>query len=235
MPTVRAQSKYPPNSHRAQVEGEERVITPEVAGNVKIDPSVPSGDTSKKLVKVTKGMVIKKKKSWLDKFANTFLGDDAKNVGSYIMWDVLIPAAKDTIVDMIKGGIEMLVYGEGRRGERIGRDRDRSVVLYNKMYRGERDRDRDEPRHYSRGRSDSRQRTDDVVFTKRTDAEETLDKMVDVIDEYNTVSLAEFYDLVGLPSEFVHNNWGWDNLSRAEVIRTRYGYALDLPEPKALD
>jgi len=231
MPNVDPIKKYPPNSRKTKENEEERVVVTETEEITKIGPSVPSGDPSGKLAKVVKGKVLKKKKSWLDGFTESFFGDDAKSVASYVLWDVLIPAAKDTILEMLKTGGEMLLFGEGRRSESVRRDRDRSIVSYNRMSGHDRDRDR---RPIERERNRSRFNFDDIVLERRSDGEQVLESLVDQIDEFGVATVADFYDLVDMTGEYTDQDWGWDNLSRAVVERVRDGYVVVLPKPYAL-
>ena len=49
----------------------------------------------------------KTKKSFLSKF----LGEGAKDVGGFILNDILIPAAKSTLYEIITGGASMSLWG----------------------------------------------------------------------------------------------------------------------------
>lgn len=195
----------------------------------------PEIEERRKLEKIVTGEIIRKKKTWLDKVTGVFFGDDAKSVGQYIVWDVLIPAAKDTIVDMVKTGVEMLVFGEGR-SDRIRRDRGRSIVTrYDAMYRG-RDRDRDSDRR-DRGmsRNRARHKFDDIIIPSRGEAEEVLSSLVDMISQYDAVTISEFYDLVGITGDYTDQKWGWYNLADAYVDRVREGWVIVFPKPEVLD
>ena len=48
-------------------------------------------------------------------------------IGDYVIWDILIPAFKSTITDIVANSVEMLFYGEPRAR---GRDRDACVDAY---------------------------------------------------------------------------------------------------------
>jgi hypothetical protein len=216
-------NKYPSNSRIKR----EREILSTTTGN---------NDIQKKVSRVTTGNVIIKKKSLADRFAQTFFGDDTKSVGSYILYDVLVPAAKSAISDMITGGIEMLLYGESR-SNRIRRDKDRSYVSYQSYYKG-RDRDRDRDRDRERQeptRNRARQRFDDIIVDTRKDAEEVLDNLLEIIQKYNVASVADFYDLVGLNGDWSDYKYGWDNLSQAQIARVREGYTFIFPRPIPLE
>ncbi|MFI5156846.1 MAG: hypothetical protein ACHQEM_11695 [Chitinophagales bacterium] len=192
----------------------------------------PNDINPRKASKVTTGIVIKKKRSLADSFAESFFGDDTKSVGSYILYDVLIPAAKSALTDMITGGIEMLLYGEPRN-DRIRRDKGRSYVSYSSMY-GDRDRNRTRERT-DVPRNRARQRFDDIIVDRLVDAEEVLAQMADIVENYGVASVADFYDLVGLNGEYSDYKYGWDNLAQAKVVRVREGYTFVLPKPFVLD
>ena len=169
-----------------------------------------------------------KKKSEVKKFADVFIAEDITSVKDYIVNDVLIPAAKKAISDIITNGIDMILYGEAK-----GRDRRRdggSRVSYTKYY--ERDRDRD----YDRGRARrSVYDYDDIILDTRGEAEDVLNRMDDLIDAYGMVSVADLYDLVGVSGNYTDNKYGWTNLRNAEVRRTRDGYLLKLPKALPFD
>ena len=169
-----------------------------------------------------------KKKSEVKKFADVFIAEDITSVKDYIVNDVLIPAAKKAISDIITNGIDMILYGEAK-----GRDRRRdggSRVSYTKYY--ERDRDRE----YDRGRTRrSVYDYDDIILDTRGEAEDVLNRMDDLIDAYGMVSVADLYDLVGVSGNYTDNKYGWTNLRNAEVRRTRDGYLLKLPKALPFD
>lgn len=160
-----------------------------------------------------------------------------RNVGMYILLDILIPAAKNTISDMVNNASDMLLFGEPKSRRR---DRERSVgprVSYTNYYdRGERDRDRSYDIRERRDRLYGRSRfnSDEVLLATREEANEVLQNMFDIFDQYNSVNVSDFLELVGLPDEYTDRNYGWTNLRDAQVRRVRDGYILDLPEPRAL-
>lgn len=190
---------------------------------------------------VTTGRVVQKKKSLGKKFAETFLGDDIESVSTYIIHDVIIPAAKNMMSDSIRNGVDMLLFGQVK-GSRTARDRNQSYVSYNNPYnqtgrtnvnkantvRNERER------QYS-NRSRSRHNFDDILLETRGEAEEVLSHLVDLTEDYGMASVADLYDLVGITSNFTDNKYGWDNLSNATVEIVRGGYLIDLPRTMVLD
>ncbi len=181
--------------------------------------------------KVTKAVVIEKNKPLLARL----FGDHMQDVGKYIMWDVLLPAAKSTISDIISNGIEMVLYGEPgtKRKGRLHRDRDRSYVSYNSIYDRQSRKSRHQERPSDRGRS--RHQFDDIIIESKSEAEEVLTVLVEAIEMYDSCAVADLYEAVGLPTDFPDHKWGWFNLSSAYVKRDRFGYSLVLPKPEPLE
>ena len=178
----------------------------------------------KKVEKVVTGKVRTKKKSEISKLKDTFISEDVSNVKSYIVMDVLIPAAKKAISDIVRDGIDMILYGDthGRRG---GSSSGASYV----SYRSYSDRDRRDDR-----RESSRTRVgydyDDIILESRVEAEEVLQRMDELIETYGIVSVADLYDLVGKSCNYTDNKYGWTNIRNAEPVRVRDGYLLKMPK-----
>jgi hypothetical protein len=76
---------------------------------------------------------------------------------------------------------------------------------------------------------------DEVVLESRGEAEEVLSNLVDSIIDYGQATVADFYDLVGIATNFVDGKWGWTDLRNASVSRVRGGYLINLPRTQPLD
>ena len=177
--------------------------------------------SDKKVEKVISGNAKVKKRS--------ALSDDIQNIKSYVIMDVLIPAAKKAISDIVTNGIDMILYpgGNGRP------KRSNANHVSYRSYYDNRDRDRRyDPETRSRRSSYS---YDDIIIDTRAEAEEVLERMDELLDTYNVVSVADLYDLVGISCSYTDNKYGWTNLRNAEVIRVRDGYFLKLPKAGPID
>lgn len=178
-----------------------------------------------KIEKVVTGKVITKKKSKISKLTGEIISEDAHSVGSYIVRDVIIPAAKKLIYDIFTDGIDILLYGESRKGgKRSTADR---VSYTNYSNRGI---IRSEPAPLS-----SRYSYDDIVLTSRGEAEDVLARMDELMDTYGLVRVADLYDLVGITGNFTDNKYGWTNIRNAEVVRVREGYMIKMPRAVPID
>lgn len=187
-------------------------------------------DTVEAPRKVIKGKAVKKKKGLGKKFSETFLSEDRGTVGEYLIFDVLIPAAKDTLTDLVGKGLEMMLYGDARsspsRSRASGRGGYRSYSKYSET-------PRKKPQISTR---DRRQLYfDDVLLETRGDAERALDYLLDRIDAYDVATVADFYDAVEVTSDYTDSKYGWYDLGDAYVKRVRDGYTIVLPRAEYLD
>lgn len=190
-------------------------------------------EEKKEIRQITRGKVVKKEKSLSKKMSESFLGDDSKDVGSYILHDVLIPALKDTISDMVTGGIEMLLFGKSsNRSRSRGSTSKYGKVNYSSYSSSPSERS---GAHKISNRARTKHDFDEIVLESRGEAEDVISCLVDLIADYEMASVADLYDLVGIPSNYTDNKYGWTNLSSAGVRRVRNGYLLDLPRTEQID
>ena len=199
-------NEYQGNSHKSKEEAS-REVAP-----------------AKKVQQVAAGKP--RRKNEVRKLADAFITEDVHSVKDYIIQEVLLPAAKKAISEMVSSGIDMLLYGEAKSKNR---NRNESRVSYTKYYERERDYDRG-TRTRARGYD-----YDDIILDTRREAEEVLDRMQDLIDNYGMVSVADLYDLVGINGSYTDNKYGWTHLRSADVQRVRDGYLLKLPKALPFD
>lgn len=198
---------YKPNSHRSKEN---------------------NSDEKKQINKVvTEGVTIKKKNN-ISKFTDVFISEDASNVKSYILMDVLVPAIKKAISDIVRDGIDMVLYGGSAPGSRKSNSH---YVSYKDYY----DKRNDSGRYRDEYKSKSRFELDEITFKSRGEAEAVRDQMDDIIESYGFVTVSDLYDMVDEKAPYTANRYGWTNLRTAEVVRRRDGYAIKLPRAMPID
>lgn len=217
-------------------------MSAEFPGNSKMPrPHASEPEQEKKVESVVTNEVEKRKKSLFKRFVNVFIGGDSKTVVQYVFSEVLIPQAKDMITEAASSGFERLIYGETRPYTRRG------PGLRNTGYNSG-------PTNYTRyavrgnnpigraGTEDRRpvhvgrtQSVDDILLATRIEAETVLDRLYDLLEKYESVSVADLHSLVNLSSTYVDQKWGWTDLHGSQVRRVRDGYILELPKTVALD
>ena len=108
-------SDYKPNSHKAKAE-----------------EAATQKEVEKRAEKVVKGTVKTKKKNGVGKLTDIFISEDAANVKSYVFMDVLVPAIKKAVCDIVVDGINMILFGDTGRGKRSGGSA--NTVSYSSYY-----------------------------------------------------------------------------------------------------
>lgn len=190
------------------------------AANAKAKPAV-----EKRVDKITTGTIKTKKKSEIRKFADVFLEEDIQAIRHHIKYDIVIPNVKRILYNI----------GEGILSAALGGSRDRSrstadKVSYDKCYVGSRD---------DRRRDDFQPRPaldyDEIRFTNRGDAEDVLDRLDEMIEQYGMARVGDIYDMIGRSCPYTAYNYGWINLRDARVVRAGADYALDLPKVVSLN
>ena len=179
-----------------------------------------------KINKVVTGNV-KRSKNGGSKLADVFISEDVSNVKNYILMDVIVPAIKKAISDVITNGIDMLLYGSN--GRTNANRSTASTISYNRYY------GRDDHPRTSDPVQTSRYSYDNITLDTRGEAEEVLARMDEIIDTYKMVRVADFYDLVGVTGNYTDNKYGWTNIRNAEVVRVRDGYRIKLPRALPID
>lgn len=192
-------------------------------GKAQADPPIEE----KKIEKVVTGKVVMKKKGLGYKFKSIFFGGDAKSTAAFLAADVLLPAARDIVFQAATEGTRSMVYGQGRG--RTVKPEMRSNIQYNNVTKLRPDSIHlpgQPPRTVQRL---NRREANDILITDRSEAERVLELMIDIVDKYNVVSLADLYEMLGQPAAHVDRKWGWTNLAHSSVRQVREGYLLELP------
>lgn len=201
-------AEYTPNSHKYKAEQKEK-------------------EEREKVEKIVSGSVKRKKTTELDKIGKAIISEDARNVKNHIVMDVLVPAFKNALSDVVTDAINMILFGDTKRRGSSSSGSSR-YVAYDSRFR-------DSSYNRQETRRSSSYDFDDVILDTRGDAEEVLDRMNELVDRYGLVRVADMYDLVGLQCNYTDNKYGWSSLRTAEIIRDREGYRLKLPRVMPID
>lgn len=185
--------------------------------------------------KVVSNEVTQRRKPLGRKLADTFAGDDARSVGGYILFEVVIPTLKSLISDAVSQGVERMLFGEASTRS----SKNRRHTSYNQMYKGRSDGYRhDDTRPGGRPmsqRSRANHDFDEILIEDRGEAEEVLEQLIELIDRFDLATVADLYSLTGVSGSFQDDKWGWYELGTAQIKRVRGGWLLDLPRPQPID
>ena len=200
----------------------------------------PEKDDIKKRDAIVKG---KERKPGLFSRANVlFFGDDGlRGVTDHLVRDIFIQSIQTTISDVATNTINTISYVATTSIKRaiFGESYDDRSRNSNDYWHGSR-RYVDNRMSSSRGRGYvdySRQsekalhhkseNLSNVVrvieFDSANDANDVLSYMIDSVEQYGLVTVADFYELSDVASKFTDHQFGWTNLDGVRVVPIRGG------------
>jgi hypothetical protein len=216
--------EYPSNSHKSRTAPK---------AEVKVQPE--TDEKKDRPEKVATGKV--RKKSHTARLKEAMFGEETiKSVLENVLYEVMIPAAKELVVD------SMIETVSRKFGTNVGRKISRSVaahssgpVAYNAFSRmGGRPTPAAAPA-ITRART-GRYEVEDILFETRQEAASVMQEMYQRLARYGAVSVMDYYDLVGQTGNHVDEKWGWTSFSNSGVASVgRDGYVINLPTAEPLD
>ena len=166
--------------------------------------------------KIIKGEVSVKKTSLTKRIGNIILqGETWETLGDKLLTEVIIPQILSGIADIIQSATDMIFLGKVRsKGSK-------SKYNFNSLYNG------------AIASTKAEKITDaydsNIVMETKEDADELLEQMLNWIETYGTISVADMKNMVGTTCNHTDYRFGWTNLRSARVIHTRDGWELKLP------
>lgn len=201
--------------------------------------TAPAPAEAPKVAPVVTGKVVTRKTSVGKRLKEVFIGADATSVWAYVAYDILIPAIKDTIADAGSMALERMLFGDTRGSSR---SRSRGVgssatghVNYGGFSKPGNDRYGNGGRQLSPAARSSLN-FDEIVLETRTEAENVIEHLGMLIDQYQVAKVADLYDLCRVSNnDYTTQKWGWYSIQGASVSRlSRGGYLLNLPRAEEL-
>lgn len=208
---------------------------------VKIDSLKPNSnkykaDQKEKMNPVVKAnSVVSTKKPLSKKFAETFIKEDVRDVKQYLLMDVIIPGAKNMILDFLG----MMFFGKQisnsfqRRGGYYDSQRT-NYTDYSERYRS-RNYERADYRRGDKYLSDDKIDYQNVILRNCEDAENVVEHLRGRIHDQGSASVADLFDLINVAGKYTDNNWGWTRENQIGIKRVSDGFLIDVAEAKYLN
>lgn len=169
------------------------------------------------------------------RFLETFFQADARTTWTSMIWETFFPNLRDNIEDSVHNGISTLFGGTGsgfRQNRRAPRNGG-SIISKHNPDRVLSSRGGVVERFTTEDRANQNFRV--IEIDSRAEAEEVLRQMNLLIDEYDQVALAEFYQMVKVTPAHTDYKYGWYDIGGTKVVHSRGYYFLDLPDPVVLN
>lgn len=216
----------------------------EVQKNADVESNSSAIESRPKLQGVVGAAPKKVKRSLLSRLIAGLVGPEgASGIGGYVSQEIIKPAVKNIIVDAVTSGINMIMYGDrgmsNRSNRYSGSSDHRPRTNYSSAYSS---RPANNERSYGRESTSesrsaqvlsntSRYGVEEYIIEDRYDAAHVFTTLKECADRYGMVSVADYYDLINVTSNFTDNSYGWkhDSISTARIVPIRGGYVIKFP------
>lgn len=216
----------------------------EIETTVKVevkDADVEEVSEKRALEKIVNVQPQKVKRGLFTRLLSGVLGPEGvSGIGEYVNEEIVKPAIKNIIVDAVTSGINMVMYGERGGSSRGGQPRSyqsrghQGGVQPRTNYASQyvQSQPTPAPREVSR----TRYGVEEYLITDRNDAAHVLIQLTENAEVYGSVAVADYYDLIGVPSVYTDNQYGWthDLITRAVITPVRQGYVIRFPQVEVL-
>lgn len=187
--------------------------------------SPPQAEPTRGSGRIVQSDLKPKKKSGLKKVADVVAPEGIDNAVSHIIFDILIPGAKDMLWDIVGS----MLYGDQHRKRTRGAGgAPKANTPYRNYY----------PHPDDRSLPATRVRVayevEDYPIPDRRDAECVLAELESILREYGTVKVSEYYEAIGVTPRSIDYKYGWTDLRNAYVDKVREGWIIRLPRPGAM-
>lgn len=172
-----------------------------------------------------------RKQGFVRKLAGAIVEDSVENARQRAFGEIVVPGFKALIFDTLTEVLSIMLFSDTRDSRYRGNG-GRGIPR-----RGERTSYRD---YYDR--KDKRESyrdipfdPDDIVVDTNAEAHMVLDEMDHIIEKYGQASVADFYDVVGVTSDWTDCRYGWTSLRNASIKPVRDGFMLVMPRTHVLE
>lgn len=200
----------------------------------------PEKDDIKKRDAIVKGR--ERKPGLFSRASVLFFGDDGlRGVTDHLVRDIFIQSIQTTISDVATNTINTLsdvaitsikraIFGESYDDRRrnsndywYGSRRYVDNRMSSSRGRGYVDYSRQSEKALHRKSENLSNVVRVIEFDSANDANEVLSYMIDSVEQYGLVTVADFYELSDVASKFTDHQFGWTNLDGVRVVPIRGG------------
>lgn len=214
----------------------------EVKDNMKVEAEVEETEVVKEkkqpMQKIVDVQPKKIKRNLFSRLVNGILGPEGlPGIGAYVNDEIVKPALRNIIYEGIESAARMAIFKDGggpTRGRSLGQHSSRRPEAYrpNTNYAGRyaNNHSQSEPPR-ERLVARSKHGVEEYIIEDRFQASEVLVALTENADRYDSTSVADYYELIGVPSQYTDNDWGWtiDSITRASIVPVRGGYVIKFP------
>lgn len=170
------------------------------------------------------------KKPLLERMVYRVIGPGGlKDTMGSAMKGIILPGLKNLAADALHGAINSVFHVDG--GGYSSRQRTGGYYEYGNVYRSSRETNRYSNVSIAGGSS---RRPKDYAILVEQDAYDIIDDLRDIISERGEATIADYYDMIGIPTGSYDDSYGWTSLGGARVVPVDKGWVIEFPPTKRL-
>lgn len=191
----------------------------------------------KRVQKVVQTTVVQRKKGLTERVVLALIGPDGlPAVGRYLNKEIVMPALKNIFVDSLTSGLNMMVFGKDATPRNTGTGTNYYYgggttnypkTNYHSNYTNPGPTSGPVPRIVNG-------MVQDFEIATRPEAASVINMLTDTLARYGAVTVADYYDSIGVESSFTDNNYGWRDLRQATIVPSGRGFVVKLPPVTSL-
>lgn len=169
----------------------------------------------------------KRKENILERFVKGIIGPDGfKGIATHLVGTVIVPAVKEMSYNALESGLRLAIFKDDaptRTGHRVNY---RAISSSNAITHVRSNVVQPRPVN----------RVEDFFFKAHSDATLVLEELIKYASQYDIATVADYYDMIGQPTQFTHNNYGWsfERIKTARIGISGSEYYIDLPPAEAI-
>lgn len=205
--------------------------------NVKeIDPQLADQtDATKKAPVTTAKQLAPKKKNIFQRIANAIIDPEGIKEVKTSVKDAAIrqvtESTKSVISSAINGAVSSVLYGNPNQGNQYN---NYGRTNYNRTFSPVPRTEYNKPIQQAQVRSRVMFDSTQYLIPTRQEAESVVSQIVGQILEYQSASVADFYDYISVESAMTDYSWGWKDFSGYEIRSVSGGFIILTPRPMQL-
>ena len=192
--------------------------------------------TEKHIEPVAKGRI---EKPGIGKwFSNVLFGEEGfRGAATHMVQEVIVPSIQNTVADVLVTAVQRAIFGNDyihrRTNGGLFWGRGNNVTRMD-TYRGR--NKTDYTKNFSQRNTRASNVVNDIAFETRQEAQEVFNVLLANLNQYDVVTVGDYYELTDNAASFTDHSYGWSvssgGLNGARIVAARGGgYKIQFPQP----
>ena len=192
--------------------------------------------TEKHIEPVAKGRI---EKPGIGKwFSNVLFGEEGfRGAATHMVQEVIVPSIQNTVADVLVTAVQRAIFGNDyihrRTNGGLFWGRGNNVTRMD-TYRG--GNKTDYTKNFSQRNTRASNVVNDIAFETRQEAQEVFNVLLANLNQYDVVTVGDYYELTDNAASFTDHSYGWSissgGLNGARIVAARGGgYKIQFPQP----